>query len=77
MFVFVKRYKKRAAPKIVFVGVEQDSIYIFMKSMKILSKSDTLPSISQSGVDFQKKLELVSGKLGSQSSAKQKIFTFF
>ena len=46
-----------------------------MKSMKISSKYDTRPSISQSGVDFKKKLELVSGLVGSQGPAKPKIFT--
>ena len=53
MFVFVKRYMQRMAPKIVFCwclepNLEKDFIYIFIKSMKISSKSDTLPSISQS-----------------------------
>ena len=34
-------------------NLEQDSLCIYMKSMKISSKSDSLSSISQSGVDFK------------------------
>ena len=58
MFVFLKIYMKRTPTKIVICwclepNLEQDSICIYMKSVKISSKSDTCPSISQSGVAFQ------------------------
>ena len=51
----------------------QDSLSIFKKSMKLSSKSDSLPSISQPGLymDFK----YVPESPGYEDPAKPKIFT--
>ena len=55
----------------------QDSICIFMKSMKISSKSDTLPSIWQSGVDFQQIENKFLEQLGLRVIPRQKYSQLF
>ena len=62
MFVLVKAYMKKKTIQNSLcwcweTNLEQNSLSIFMKSMKISSKSDSLPSFSQSVVDFEQILD--------------------
>ena len=78
MFVFVKTNMKRTPKKIYSMclgpNLGQASLCIFMKSMKISSKYDPLPTISQSGVDLWINFKKVFGSPGSQGPAKPNIF---
>ena len=60
MFVFDKAYTLHKGNTIhnflrllLEPNLEQDSLFIFMKSMKVSSTSDSLLSISQWRVDFE------------------------
>ena len=58
-------------------NLEKDAIFFFMKSSKILSKFDTLLSISQSGVDFGQIKNKFLKALGVKLLTNQKCSQFF
>ena len=78
-FVFVKTYMKRT-PSIFFgfqsLLVSRNSFCIYMKSTKISSKSDPLPSISKSGVDFEHILNKFLEDLGLRVMSSQKYYYY-
>ena len=79
LFLFIKTYRKKKPLLSLFLwclepNLEQNSFFIFMKSMKILSTSDILPFINQPGVGFEQNFNKFLEGLGLWVLLSQKYF---